>query len=98
MDDLSLVRIFWISSTEKECGIELEPELLPLVLLFPLVSAAMPGFTGMTFPIGIAAPPFVVATVVVVPSSDPPPPLTFFKLALTIRTELSSSVSDSLKL
>lgn len=95
MDDLSLVRIFWISSTEKECGIELEPELLPLVLLFPLVSAAMPGFTGMTFPIA-AAPPFVV--VVVVPSSDPPPPLTFFKLALTIRTELSSSVSDSLKL
>lgn len=95
MDDLSLVRIFWISSTEKECGIELEPELLPLVLLFPLVSAAMPGFTGMTFPIA-AAPPFVVA--VVVPSRDPPPPLTFFKLALTIRTELSSSVSDSLKL
>lgn len=97
MDDLSLVRIFWISSTEKECGIELEPELLPLVLLFPLVSAAMPGFTGMTFPIAVA-PPFVVAVVVVVPSSDPPPPLTFFKLALTIRTELSSSVSDSLKL
>lgn len=30
LDDLSLVRIFCISSTENECCIELEPELLPL--------------------------------------------------------------------
>lgn len=29
-EDLSRVRIFWISSTENECCIELEPELLPL--------------------------------------------------------------------
>lgn len=30
LDDFSRVRIFWISSTEKECCMELDPELLPL--------------------------------------------------------------------